>query len=78
MRIHYTFLYVRASLGILLKKDVKKGWQMMIRSHSVDGQASRTGERYLYFSDVFDPLDIKIEDNKSFLYILKYWSVPVF
>jgi hypothetical protein len=35
-------------LGILLKKDVKKGWQMMIRSHSVEGTASRTDERYLF------------------------------
>jgi len=46
--INYTFLYVRASLGIILKKDVKKGWQMMIKSHSIEGQAGRTDERYLF------------------------------
>jgi len=47
MRIHYTFLYVGASVVILIKKDMKKGWQMMIRSYSVEAQASRTDERYL-------------------------------
>jgi hypothetical protein len=42
----YTFWYPSASLGRLLKKDVNEEWQM-IRSHSVEGEASRIDERYL-------------------------------
>jgi hypothetical protein len=45
----YTFWYPRASLGRLLKKDMNEEWQM-IRSHSVEVEASRIDERYLFFN----------------------------
>ncbi len=46
-----TFLYARICSAMLFTIEFRKILQLMIWSHSVEGQASRIDERYLLFTD---------------------------
>ncbi len=46
--ILYNFLYMSVCSGLVLKKEFKKKKQIRIRFDSVEGEASRNDERYLW------------------------------